>query len=304
MTLAIDLAYVAPTSLDEALGLLADHAEHEGRVALLAGGTDLVPWLRDGVVRPELLVDLKRVPGLARLEIADGALQVGCLVTFTDLLASDVVADRLPVLAEVADLVASVGIRNRATLVGNLCSAVPSGDAGPLLLVLGAQVQVVGPAGRRTVPIEGWFRGPRRTTLGPGELVTGVAVPLPDDGDGMAFARLSRSRGEDLAQASVAVRVGPGPRVRVAFGAVAPTPVRARTVEALLEDGLATGGPLPAEALDRAVTAVAAEIRPISDVRASERYRLRMSEVMLRRAVDAAVARAAGAGPAYGTRLL
>jgi CO/xanthine dehydrogenase FAD-binding subunit len=304
MTLAIDLAYVAPTSLDEALGVLADHAEHEGRVAVLAGGTDLVPWLRDEVVQPELLVDLKRIPGLARLEVADGALEVGCLVTFSDLLAADIVADRLPVLAEVADLVASVGIRNRATLVGNLCAAVPSGDAGPLLLVLGAQVQVVGQAGRRTVPIEGWFRGPRRTTLGPGELVTGVAIPLPGDGVGLAFARLSRSRGEDLAQASVAVLVGPGPRVRVAFGAVAPTPVRARTIETSLEEGLTAGGTVTPRALDRAVAAVAAEIRPISDVRASGRYRLRMSEVMLRRAVTAAVARAAGAGPAYGTRLL
>jgi CO/xanthine dehydrogenase FAD-binding subunit len=304
MTLAIDLAYVAPTSLDEALGVLADHAEPEGRVAVLAGGTDLVPWLRDGVTEPELLVDLKRIPGLDRLAVVDGALEVGCLVTFTDLLSSDAVADRLPVLVEVAEQVASVGIRNRATLVGNLCSAVPSGDAGPLLLVLGAQVQVVGPTGRRTVPIEAWFRGPRRTTLEPGELVTGVAIPLPGDGHGAAFARLSRSRGEDLAQASVAVLVGPGSRVRVAFGAVAPTPVRARSVETVLEDGLIGAGPLPPETLDRAVAAVAAEIRPITDVRASARYRQRMSELMLRRAVTAAVARAAGAGPADGTRLL
>jgi CO/xanthine dehydrogenase FAD-binding subunit len=304
MTLAIDLAYVAPTSLDEALGLLADHADREGRVALLAGGTDLVPWLRDGAAQPELLVDLKRIPGLDRLELRDGALQLGALVTFTDLLASEVVRDRFPVLAEVAGMVASVGIRNRATLVGNLCSAVPSGDAGPLLLVFGAHVQVLGPTGPRSVPIETWFRGPRRTTLRPGELVTGVAIPLLGDGDGAAFARLSRSRGEDLAQASVAVVVGAGTRVRVAFGAVAPTPVRARTIEVALEDGLTAAGTLSAEALGRAVAAVADEIRPITDVRATARYRLRMCEVMLRRAVAAAVARAGGTGPAYGTRLL
>jgi CO/xanthine dehydrogenase FAD-binding subunit len=316
MTLAIDLDYVAPTSLDEVLGLLATDAErHErdghdgcdaraGRIALLAGGTDLVPWLRDGATRPELLVDLKRIPGLARLELADGALEVGCLVTFTDLLTSDAVGDRFPVLTEMAGMVASVGIRNRATVVGNLCSAVPSGDAGPLLLVLGAQVRVLGPAGQRTVPIERWFAGPRRTSLGPGEFVTGIVIPLPDAPHGAAFARLSRSRGEDLAQASVAVLVGPGPHLRVAFGAVAPTPVRARTIEALLADGLTADGELAGEALDRAVAAVASEIRPITDVRATERYRLRMSEVMLRRAVTAAVARAAGSGPAYGTRLL
>jgi CO/xanthine dehydrogenase FAD-binding subunit len=302
MTLAIDLSYVAPTTLEEALAALA---ERDGGAALLAGGTDLVPWMRDGLAQPDLIVDLKRIPGLAEVEVADGALQLGCLVTFTDLLTSATVRDRVPILNEMAGTVASVGIRNRATLIGNLCSAVPSGDAGPVLLTLDAQVEVLGPDGRRTVPIDAWFAGPRRTTLGPGELVTGLSIPLPDRGHGAAFARLSRYRGEDLAQASVAVLLVPGERVRIAFAAVAPTPVRARRIERLLEGSdLLQTGELGADVLDAALALVAEQIAPITDLRASDRYRLEMCEVMLRRAIAAAMARAAGAGPAYGTPLL
>lgn len=303
MPLALDLDYLAPTSLEEALAVLASRG---GEAAVLAGGTDLVPWLRDELVQPRLIVDLKRIPGLADVEVVDDRLQVGCLVTFSDLLAAAVVRDRLPVLTEMAQQVASVGIRNRATLVGNLCSAVPSGDAGPIVLTHDAEVTVRGPSGSRTVPIESWFASPRRTCLAPWEIVTGVSIPLPPACSGAAFARLTRYRGEDLAQASVAVLVAPGGHVRVAFAAVGPTPRRARRIERLLAaaDLDARTAALPPDLVERAVTLVAEEIAPITDVRASERYRLRMSEVMLRRALAAATSRAAGGGPAYGTPLL
>jgi CO/xanthine dehydrogenase FAD-binding subunit len=302
MTLALDLAYVAPTTLDDAL-LVLD--EGDGRTALLAGGTDLVPWMRDAQVLPDRVVDLKRIPGLRELALSGGTLRLGCLVTFTDVLTSSLVRDRLPILVEMAGHVASVGIRNRATVVGNLCSALPSGDAGPVLLVLGADVQLVGRCGRRTVPIDAWFAGPRRTALAPGEIVTGVTIPVPDPGHGAAFARLSRYRGEDLAQASVAVLVVPGQATRVAFAAVAPTPLRARRVERILAaDGFDPTGGFAPEVVERAVRSVGDDIAPITDLRAGDRYRLRMCEVMLRRALAAATARAAGGGPAYGTSLM
>jgi aerobic carbon-monoxide dehydrogenase medium subunit len=302
MTLALDLRYVAPTSLDGALAALAAET---GRAVPLAGGTDLVPWMRDGSAHPEVVVDLKRVPGLGRLALRDEVLHLGCLVTFSDLLSAPVVRERLPVVTEMAGAVASVGIRSRATLAGNLCSAVPSGDAGPVLLVLGADVHVLGPRGARAVPIDRWFVGPRRTDLAPDELVTGVSVPVPPPDHGAAFARLSRYRGEDLAQASVAVLVVPGDRVRVAFAAVAPIPARARRIEQLLEDvGLHRHLAVDPEQLDDAVALVPEEIAPITDLRASDHYRLRMCEVMLRRAVVAATARAAGGGPPHGTSLL
>jgi CO/xanthine dehydrogenase FAD-binding subunit len=296
MTIAIDLSYTAPASLEEALEALA---AGNGRVALLAGGTDLVPWMRDGLAAPELVIDLKRIPGLDRVEVVDDTLHVGCLATFTDLLHAPVVRERVPVLAEMAGMVASVGVRNRATMVGNICAAVPCCDAGPVLLALGAEVHVAGPGDGRLIPIDDWFAGPRETTIQPGEIVTHVTLPLPDPAHGAAYARLSRTRGEDLAQASVAVLVEPGHRYRVAFGAVAPTPVRAARIEDRLD-----GNPLGPEVLEDAVALVPEEVQPITDVRATERYRLRMCEVMLRRALTAATGRAAGDGPAYGTPLM
>jgi CO/xanthine dehydrogenase FAD-binding subunit len=302
MTIALDLDYVAASTMDEAVAALAGDPE---RTVVLAGGTDLVPWLLDGAAAPARLVDLKRIPGLRGIDLDGSALRVGCLVTFADLLASPSVHQQLPVLAEMAAMVASVGIRNRATLVGNLCSAVPSGDAAPVLLTLDAELCVTGPAGARVVPIDTWFAGPRRTTIGVAELVTSVRIPLPPAGSGAAFARLSRYRGEDLAQASVAVLIAPGPQVRVAFGAVAPRPVRARRIEQLLVDeGPGPGGAFPADVVEDAVGLVGEEIAPITDLRATYRYRLRMCEVMLRRALAAATARAAGGGPDHHTPLM
>lgn len=296
MTITLDLAYEAPTSLAAALELLP---KGDPSVAVLAGGTDLVGWLRDGLVEPRRIVDLKRIPGLDTIEVADGYLRVGCLVTFSDLLDSVEVRARAPVLAEMAGMVASVGIRNRATLVGNVCSAVPSCDAGPVLLVLDARLHLAGPAGLRSVPVDAWFVAPRTTAIRPGEVVTHVCVPLPVPSHGAAFARLSRYRGEDLAQASVAVLTGSPSGHRVAFGAVAPTPRRARRIEALLD----RRGVHP-ETVAAAVDLVADEIAPISDLRASATYRRRMCEVMLRRALAAAAGRATGDGPALHTRLM
>jgi CO/xanthine dehydrogenase FAD-binding subunit len=296
MTIALDLSYLAPTSLDEALEALR---AGDGRAAVLAGGTDLVPWLRDGRIAPELLVDLKRIPGLAGIEIADGALRLGCLTTFSELLASDLALERAPLLVEMAGMVASVGVRNQATVIGNICAAVPCCDAGPALLVLGAEVHLASDAGPRTVAIADWFAGPRSTAILPGEIVTHLTVPLPVAEHGAAYARLSRTRGEDLAQASVAVLVEPDHRYRVAFGAVAPTPLRAPRIEARL-DGQAPDGAI----VDEVVAMVAEEISPITDIRATSHYRLRMCEVRLRRALAAASGRAAGHGPAYGAPLM
>ena len=221
MTTTRSFTYVKPGSLPEALALLAEHGRE---AAVLAGGTDLVSWMRDALVAPELVVDLKGIPGLGGIALVDGTLRLGALATFSDVLRSPVVAAAFPVLAEMAGTVASVGIRNRATVVGNLCSAVPSNDAGPVLLAAGASLQAAGPNGERTIPLSDWFLGPRRTSLAEGELVTGITIPLPGPHGG-CYLKLGRYRGEDLAQASVAVLALPGRRYRIAFGAVAPAVV-------------------------------------------------------------------------------
>jgi len=295
MTITRSFTYVKPGSLPEALALLAEHGRG---AAVLAGGTDLVSWMRDDLVAPEVVVDLKGVPGLGGIALVNGTLRLGALATFSDLLRSPVVAAAFPVLAEMAGTVASVGIRNRATVVGNLCSAVPSNDAGPVLLAAGASVQVSGPQGERTIALANWFLGPRRTALGRGELVTGVSIPLPGPHGG-CYLKLGRYRGEDLAQASVAVLVLPERRYRIAFGAVAPAPFRAAAIEEYL-----AGRSLDDTALAGASDLVPGQISPITDLRASAEYRTHLCRVMLVRALRAAAGRLAGDGPAYGTRLL
>jgi carbon-monoxide dehydrogenase medium subunit len=289
MVIAVDFAYAKPATLEDAVASLSDHGPG---ARLLAGGTDLVPWMRDDVVTPELVVDLKAIPGLDEITPWDGTLHLGSLVTLTDLLSSPMVHADFPILTEMAHTFASTGIRNRATVVGNLCSAVPSCDVGPAALVYDALLHVVGPEGARDVAIIDWFVGPRATVLEPAEIVTGITFTRPPDEHAGAFVKLARYRGEDLAQASVAVILGPDGSNRVAFGAVGPTPHRAFLIERLLERE-----PLDDDVIHRAKALVADEISPITDLRATAQYREHMCRVMLERALRAAAARLSGNGP-------
>jgi carbon-monoxide dehydrogenase medium subunit len=288
--------YHRPSSLDGALSLMARHG---GGARPLAGGTDLVPRLKDGLEEPRAVIDLKGIAELARVEERGGALFVGACATFSDLLASKAVRERWPLLWEAARSVGSLGIRNRATLVGNICSAVPSLDSGPALLVHEAEVLVEGPSGPRSVPVTDWFKGPRRTALASGELVVGLSVPRVAGRHGGCYARLGRYAGEDLAQVGVAALALEGRRYRVAFCAVGPVAARARRIEALL-DGRALAPALLAEA----AALVAEETSPITDVRASKEYRAHAAKVLLARALRTAVARLGRNGPPYGERVV
>lgn len=296
MTIAHEFDYCAPDTLEEAIAVLG---AAEGSHMVLAGGTDLVAWLRDDVATPDLVVDLKNITGLDHIDADADGLRIGALVTFADLLRSEVVAKRTPLMVETAATVGSTGIRNRATMAGNICSAVPSCDAGPALLVHDATVEVMAAAGPRSIPMTSWFVGPHQSALAAGEIVTGIRVPVPPTEHGAAYVRLSRYRGEDLAQAGVAVMVTPDHDYRVAFGAVAATPFRSRRIEAKL-----SGQELDDDLIAEAVGLVATEVSPITDVRASKRFRLRMSEVMLERGLRTAVDRLRGEGPPYGADLM
>ena len=156
MAIAQDFAYVKPATLHDAVAALVDAGPG---AAVLAGGTDLVPWMRDDLFAPEIVVDLKGVPGLGAITRTEDGLRFGALVTLADVMASPEVIAAAPILVEMAHVFASTGIRHRATLTGNLCSAVPSCDVGPVLLVYDTAIGVVGPAGSRTVAIGDWFLG-------------------------------------------------------------------------------------------------------------------------------------------------
>lgn len=296
MSIACEFEYARPATIGAALRLLARRLP--GGAAALAGGTDLVAWMRDGAVSPGLLVDIKGLAGLRGIELRRGRLWLGANTTFAEILASPLVRRHAPVLAEAAAMVASTGIRNRATIGGNICSAVPCCDSGPALLVYQATIHAAAPRRTLAIPAAKWFLGPRRTALAKGGLVTGVSLPLARHAG--AFAKLKRYRGEDLAQASVAVYVDGKGIWRVAYGSVAPTPIRGPRVERLLQ-----GDRRPAPArLKQAAELAEAEVAPITDIRGSREYRRLMVGVMLLRAVKLAAARFAGRGPAYGLNIL
>jgi carbon-monoxide dehydrogenase medium subunit len=296
MAIAHQFDYLKPGNLREAVKTLARYGS---RAQILAGGTDLIGLISDDKLKPEIVVDIKGVRNLDKIEFKNGVLTIGALVTFSDLRDSPMIAKKFPVIREMTGWLASVGIRNRATMVGNLCSAVPCCDSGPILQVYDAAILVAGPAGKRKVPLNEWFIGPRKTVLKRGEIATSVAVPLPKKKHGACFVKLRRYEGEDLAQASVTVLALAGNSYRVSFGAVAPRPIRGERIEALLE-----GGELTDDLIQQAVRLVPGEIAPITDIRATKEYRTHMVGVMLERGLRAAVARLAGTGPEYGTSLI
>lgn len=297
MSIAHEFEYAKPAGLKEALRLLARPAVPGGAVPL-AGGTDLVAWLRDGAVSPGFLVDVKGLSELRGIRLKAGRLWLGANTTFAEIVEAPLVRKHAPILLEAAGMVASVGVRNRATVGGNLCSAVPCCDSGPALLVYGGTLHVATARGMKNVPAAKWFLGPRRTALAKGGLVVGISIPTGRHAG--AFAKLKRYRGEDLAQASVAVRVDAKGVWQVAYGSVAPTPIRGPKVERLLR-----GEKKPSAALLKKAAALAeAEVAPITDIRSSQVYRRLMVGVMLVRAVRLAAARLAGRGRAYGINVI
>ncbi|MCU0612662.1 MAG: xanthine dehydrogenase family protein subunit M [Candidatus Eisenbacteria bacterium] len=295
MAIVHQFSYARPSNLDEALALMDRHA---AAAAILAGGTDLVVNLKEGRARPSIVVDIKGITELQRLHVADGKLEIGALATFSDLLRAESVRTDFPLIAESAGTVASVGIRNRATLVGNLCSAVPSLDCGPALLVHDAQVHVVSIHGSRAISIHEWFTGPKITALQPGELVVSVSIPRPIKPHASCYMKLGRYRGEDLAQAGIAVMAVDGFTYRIAHSALAPAARRARFVESILD-----GAVLDQGVLRLATAALAREIAPITDMRATAAYRRHLAGVMLERGLREAVRRLHARGPVALGRL-
>jgi carbon-monoxide dehydrogenase medium subunit len=296
MAIAHQFEYVKPRSLAEVVNTLARHGR---RAQLLAGGTDLIGLIGDDALKPDVVIDLKGLSGLDQIELKNGILHIGALVTFSDLKNSGIIAKKFPVIREMTGWVASIGIRNRATMVGNICSAVPCCDSGPILLIYDAVVLVTGPAGKRRIPIGDWFVGPRKTVLKRGEMVTGLALPLPKKKHAACFVKLKRYEGGDLAQASVAILALVGNRYRIAFGAVAPQPIRGKKIEVLLE-----GKGLSKSLVDEVLRLVAEEISPITDIRATRDYRSLMVCVMLKRGLEAALSRLQGHGPEYGISVI
>jgi carbon-monoxide dehydrogenase medium subunit len=274
-----------PEDVADACRYLACHAADARPVA---GGTDLVIQMTLGRAAPRHVVNLARLADLGGIRHDGTDLYIGALTSVQEIERSALVQAQAPLLVEAARLVASPGIRAMATLGGNLCNASPSADLAPPLLVLEAEVRIVGPAHERRLPLAEFFLAPGRSALQPGELLAGVRVPdLPPATRGV-YLKLPAKTMNDIALVGVAAlaRSDPGTRritmLRLALGAVAPTPRRARASETLLAGCVAT----PAN-LDAAAAAAASEARPISDVRGSAAYRQAMVRSLARQALGA-----------------
>ncbi|MEM2958559.1 MAG: xanthine dehydrogenase family protein subunit M [Candidatus Jordarchaeaceae archaeon] len=259
--------YFAPTSVAEVLNLLSRFGE-KGR--LLAGGTDLIPQMRLRTKCPEVIIDLRKVRELCYVVNEDYYIRIGSRTTLTEIVNSECVKVRIPVLAEAINQLGCIEIRNRATIGGNLCNASPSADTAPALLVLDASVKLMTVEGEKIVPLSGFFLGPGKTIMKPWELMTEITIPVSDRK--ATFLKFGRRSGFTLSLISVAASLriqGNVLRdVRVAMGAAAPTPVRCQRVEASLE-----GQIVSKEVIEKAALVAKEEVNPAREKESSSRYR-------------------------------
>ncbi|MEJ2067038.1 MAG: xanthine dehydrogenase family protein subunit M [Deltaproteobacteria bacterium] len=277
--------YVRPASMDEALDILAHGGS--GACRVYAGGTDLIPRLKGRILNsPETLVDLKGIPDLDYIDYDEQhGLRIGALASIRSVATSGVVKEKYPILSQAAGRIASIQVQNRGTLAGNLCNGLPSADAAPSLLCLGAQLLCVGKKGERRINIEDFHQGPGETALHADELLQEIQVPPMVGNSSGVYIKLSPRSRMDLAVVGVATVIasenGRMSDVRIGLGAVAPRPMRAQGAEALLT-GVAVDDD---EAITKAARMASKESRPISDHRGSAEYRRMMVEVLVKRGI-------------------
>ena len=275
--------YVRVQTVAEAATALTETSN----AAVLAGGTDLFVDARSGVHCPDLLVDIKGIDELGAVEANEDGFSIGAAVPLNRIVENPTIRERLPGLATAAESIATYQLRNRATLIGNICNASPAADMAPILLVLGAEVIADGSSGERAIPIADFFTGVKRNALEPGELVTRILIPAPPCVR-TASVKQQRIRGHDLAVVNAAgAYLAEADQLMLAVGSCAPTPI-------LLEPmtvGGAAAAELTADALDRAGSAIC----PIDDVRSSAAYRSAVLPVLVRRLIEHLLAERGGA---------
>ena len=288
--------YCAPTSISEAVAVLAEKGE---RARAFAGGTDLLVQLRQGLLDLDLVVDVKNIPELSEITFSPSkGLTLGAAVPCCRIYEHPDVVENYPGLVDAVAIIGGIAIQGRASVGGNLCNAAPSGDCIPALIVLGAICTIAGPLGNRTVPVECFCTAPGQTVLNRGEMLVSMHLPIPRPNSGARYLRFIPRNEMDLAVAGVGASVVLSEdhetisAARIALGAVAPTPLLA----------VAAGEYLVGKALSEEVVAEAATLaqqaaRPISDVRGTAAQRRHLAGVLTRRALRGAILRAKGGQP-------
>jgi CO/xanthine dehydrogenase FAD-binding subunit len=279
--------YLTPKTIDEALSLLSQYKE---KAKVIAGGTDVVPQLKRRETKaPQYIIDLKEIPGLDYIKYDEvGGLTLGVLATIHAVETSPVIREKFNILYQAAQSMASPQVRNRGTIVGNICNAVPSADTATALLTLEARLKLISQQGERMINIEEFFTGPNQTVLNDEEILQEIRIPsLPPQAKGI-YLKLTPRRAMDLAIVGVAVVViaenGLCNDIRIALGAVAPTPIRAKRAE-----GIVKGQRFNEQLMEKTAQTAAEESKPIDDHRASAEYRREMVKVLTKRAMEQAI---------------
>lgn len=267
--------YFKPSSLKEASEILLKHGD---KAHILNGGTDLIIRMRDRITEPEVVVDIKNINELNDIKLNEnGELIIGACVNLNDVAHNKTLYENYKFLAEAAHEVGSSQVRNRATMIGNICNASPLADTATPLLALDAVVLIYGPDGEREVSIHDFFVWVRKTCLKIGEIVKGIKIPKYDKNISGYFQKVSRRRMVDLSTVcGTVVRIED--EIRISLGAVAPTPIRLRKTEEFIKDK-----ELTTEVIEEAQEIAASEVSPIDDVRASKEYRIEMAKLIVKR---------------------
>jgi carbon-monoxide dehydrogenase medium subunit len=285
------LRYEAPRTIEEAV---VELSKGNGDARVLAGGTDLIVQMRMNHTRPGVVVDVKRIPDLTRIEFDGATLRLGAAAPCAAIREHPEIARAFPGLFEAVELIGSEQIQGRASVGGNLCNASPAADSVPALIALEAECVVAGPKGSRTIPAESFVTAPGQNVLERGELLVELRVSVPPERSADAYLRFIPRTEMDIAVVGSGVCVtlgadGDCTSARIALGAVAPTAIRVPEAERAV-----VGTDLGPEALERAAAEASGAARPIDDLRGPAWYRRHLAGVLTRRALAIARDRARG----------
>lgn len=285
-----DFEYFAPQTVKEALSLLTQYKEVS---KLIAGGQSMLILMKQGLVAPQCLIDIKSISALDYIKYdKNEGLRIGALTLHRAIETSPLIQNGFSVLAEMEQNIASVETRNWGTIGGNLCHADPAGDPAPVLIALKGRLKMVSSKGERTMAVEEFFKDYFETALQADEILTEIQVPDPLPHTGTAYKKFSLLEG-DYALVSAAVSITLSPKdgncsdARIVLGAAAPVPMRAKRAEKVL-----VGRKLNGNLLQEAGKVALEEARPISDMHASEKYRRKVIAVLVKRVAGEAWERA------------
>ena len=283
------MRYEAPNSLDQAVALLA---KETGEARVLAGGTDLLVQMRTDIIDPVLVVDIKGIAELRQIKEEGGGYRIGAAVTGAELKEHPKLKLIWPGIVEAANLIGSTQIQGRATMGGNLCNGSPAADSVPALIAAGAKATIVGPKGRRDIPVEDVMLAPRKLSLTKGEIIASFLLPAKPARTGEAYLRFIPRTEMDIAVVGCGVCLtldakGKCTAARVSLGAVAERPLLVAPAAAAL-----VGSTVDDAALQKLAAAASAACRPIDDKRGTKEYRIKVAGVLARRAAQIALERA------------